>query len=54
MIAAEIMGSVYHALLRRMKLDGFRVLEKEYRLNRLQKAGWIAAELVKTFLNLPR
>jgi phytoene synthase len=54
MIAAEIMGSVYHALLRRMKLDGFRVLEKEYRLNRLQKAGRIAAELVKTFLNLPR
>ena len=34
MVAAEIMRSVYQALLRRMKADGFRVFEKEYRLTR--------------------
>jgi 15-cis-phytoene synthase len=49
MVAAEIMGSVYRALLRRMELDRFRVFEKEYRLNKLEKAGRIAAKLLKSF-----
>jgi phytoene synthase len=52
MVAAEIMASVYHALLRRMQLDNFRVFEKEYRLSRLEKASRIAAQFAKTFLNL--
>ncbi len=47
MVAAEIMGSVYRALLRRMERDGFRVFEKEYRLNCLQKAGHVAAQLLR-------
>jgi phytoene synthase len=49
MVAAEIMGSVYRGLLRRMELDKFRVFEKEYRLSKLEKMGRIAAQLLKTF-----
>jgi 15-cis-phytoene synthase len=49
MVAAEIMASVYHTLLRRMKLDKFRVFEKEYRLSKLEKAGRIAAQVLKFF-----
>jgi len=48
MVAAEIMGSVYRGLLRQMELDKFRVFEKEYRLNKLEKAGRIAAQLFKS------
>jgi phytoene synthase len=51
MVAAEIMRSVYQALLRRMKADGFRVFEKEYRLTRLEKSGRIAAQLLRVWLN---
>ncbi|MEY2525766.1 MAG: 15-cis-phytoene synthase [Verrucomicrobiota bacterium] len=49
MVAAEIMGSVYRALLRRMQRDRFRVFEKEYRLNRLEKAGRVVGQLLKNF-----
>jgi 15-cis-phytoene synthase len=49
MVAAEIMGSVYHGLLRRMELDKFRVFEKEYRLSKLEKMSRIATQLLKTF-----
>jgi phytoene synthase len=49
MVPAEIMSSIYRGLLRRMELDQFRVFEKEYRLSRLEKAGRIAAQLVKSF-----
>jgi len=52
MVPAEIMGSIYRGLLRRMELDKFRVFEKEYRLSKLEKASRIAAELLKSFLNL--
>src|SRR6266705_4894294 len=45
MAPAEIMGSIYRALLRRIELDKFRVFEKEYRLNKLEKAGRITAQL---------
>jgi len=46
MVAAEIMARVYRALLQRIENDGFHVFEKEYRLNRLQKAGHVAAQLL--------
>jgi phytoene synthase len=49
MVAAEIMGSVYRGLLRRMELDRFQVFEKEYRLSKLEKASRIAAQLLKSF-----
>src|SRR5436309_1509985 len=38
MRAAEIMGAVYSRLLRRMKADRFRVFEKRYSLNGLEKS----------------
>ncbi|PZR74928.1 MAG: squalene synthase HpnD [Chthoniobacterales bacterium] len=47
MVAAEIMASVYRTLLERMKSDGFRVFEKEYRLNKIEKAGRVAAKLLR-------
>lgn len=47
MVAAEIMASVYRTLLRRMERDRFRVFEKDYRLNKLKKAGLVAAQLLK-------
>ena len=53
MAPAEIMGSIYRALLRRIELDKFRVFEKEYTLGKLEKAVRITAQLFKSFLNLP-
>ena len=49
MVAAEIMGSVYHALLRRIEADRFRVFEKDYRLSKLEKAGRTTVQLLKIF-----
>ena len=49
MVPAEIMGSIYRGLLRRIELDKFRVFEKEYRLSRLEKAGRIAGQLLNFF-----
>lgn len=49
MVAAEIMASIYRGLLRRMELDKFRVFEKEYSLNKLEKAGRIMGQLLKLF-----
>jgi 15-cis-phytoene synthase len=54
MLPAEIMGSVYRGLLRRIELDKFHVFEKEYRLSKLEKTGRIAAQVFKSFLNSPR
>jgi len=54
MAPAEIMRSIYRALLRRIELDKFRVFEKEYRLSKPEKAGRITAQLFKSFLNWPR
>jgi phytoene synthase len=47
MVAAEIMASIYRGLLRRMRADGFRVFEKQYRLGPLNKARRIAAQLFR-------
>ncbi|HZR77936.1 MAG TPA: squalene/phytoene synthase family protein [Chthoniobacterales bacterium] len=49
MVAAEIMGSIYRGLLRRMELDKFHVFEKNYGLNKLEKTARIAAQLLKLF-----
>jgi phytoene synthase len=49
MVPAQIMSSIYQGLLRRMELDQFRVFEKEYRLSKLEKAGRIAAQLLRSF-----
>jgi phytoene synthase len=49
MLPAEIMRSIYLALLRRMKLDNFRMFEKDYRLSKTEKVGRAAAQLLKVF-----
>jgi phytoene synthase len=49
MVAAEIMASVYHALLRQMRADGFRVSEKSYGLTKLAKTGHILSQLMRSF-----
>ena len=54
MLPAEIMRSIYHALLRRMKLDNFRIFEKDYRLSKLEKSGRVTAQFLNCFLNLRR
>ncbi len=54
MIAAEIMASVYHALLGRMKGDRFRVFEKEYKLSKIEKSGRVAGQLLRLCLNAKR
>ncbi len=51
MVAAEGMGAIYHALLRRMEKDRFRLFEKAYRLNHLEKviimSGQIASKTLR-------
>jgi len=47
MVAAEIMASIYRGLLHRMELDKFRVFEKEYGLNKLEKAVRVTVQLLK-------
>ena len=54
MVAAQIMASVYHTLLRRMKADGFRVFDKEYRLSKIEKSGRVAGQLLRLCLNARR
>lgn len=46
MMAAEIMASVYHALLARIRSDGFHVFEKNYRIGKLHKGALVAAHLL--------
>ncbi len=46
MMAAEIMASVYHTMLREMRSDGFRVFDKNYRVGKLHKAALVAAHLM--------
>lgn len=47
MIAAEIMASVYAALLTKIERDRFRVFEKDYRLSKPSKAARVALGLLK-------
>src|SRR5204863_4654787 len=54
MLPAEIMRSIYQALLRRMQLDDFRVFEKRYRLSKLEKSGRVTAQFINCFLNIRR
>ena len=54
MVAAEIMGSVYRGLLKRMKADRFRVFEKEYRLTGIEKGSRIVAQFFRVLLNAGR
>ena len=46
MVAAEIMSAVYRSLLGKIERDRFRVFDKEYRLNRLQKSALVVRQLL--------
>ncbi len=47
MVTAEIMASVYRALLRQMEADRFRVFERSYSLSKLSKFFHVARQLLK-------
>ena len=47
MAAAEMMRRIYHRLLQKMRRDGFRVFEKQYRLGKLEKLGIAARVLLR-------
>ncbi|CAN5592955.1 presqualene diphosphate synthase HpnD [soil metagenome] len=46
MIGARIMSSIYHALLRQMERDGFRVFERDYGLSKPAKFLHVGRELL--------
>ncbi len=46
MISAEIMASIYHALLRQMVRDRFRVFERSYGLGKLAKLFHVSRQLL--------
>jgi phytoene synthase len=47
MIGAQIMASIYHALLRQMEQDRFRVFDRHYRLSKLAKFLHVGRQLLK-------
>jgi len=47
MVAPEIMASVYGGLLQRMRRGRFRVFNNAYRVGKLAKLGYVAAQLLK-------
>ena len=47
MISAQIMASIYLALLRQMERDHFRVFDRRYRLNKAAKFLHVGGELLK-------
>src|SRR5262249_13632761 len=51
MVAAEIMRAVYHRLLDHMHRDGFHVLTKSYRLNRITKLWLVVSEALRNKLS---
>ena len=47
MVAAEIMSSIYFALLQRMRADNFRVFERHYELSKPAKLWHVSRQLLK-------
>jgi phytoene synthase len=47
MIGAQIMASIYHALLRQMEQDRFRVFSRQYGLSKLVKFLHVGRQLLK-------
>ena len=44
LLAPRVMHRIYHTLLRKMKDDGYRVFDRRYRLNKLQKLALLTRE----------
>ncbi len=53
MVAAEIMRGIYHALLVKIRRDGFRVFERSYRLGRIRKIAIILAARLRARIKNP-
>jgi len=51
MVAAEGMRAIYHALLRRIEKDRFRLFGKIYRLNHLEKAILVSGQIASKSLS---
>jgi phytoene synthase len=47
MIGAQIMASIYHALLRQMEQDRFRVFDRQYGLSKVAKFLHVGRQLLK-------
>ena len=47
MVGARIMAAIYHALLRQMEEDGFRVFERDYGLSKAAKLWHVARHLLR-------
>jgi phytoene synthase len=47
MVGAQTMASIYHALLRQMEQDRFRVFDRQYRLSKLVKFLHVGRQLLK-------
>jgi phytoene synthase len=47
MVGAQIMASIYHALLRQMEADRFRVFDRQYRLSKPVKFLHVGRQLLK-------
>ncbi len=47
MVSAQIMASIYHALLRQMEGDRFRVFARDYGLSKLAKLLHVTRQLLK-------
>jgi 15-cis-phytoene synthase len=50
MVAAEGMRAIYLKLLQRMEKDGFKVFEKVYRVDRIQKGLIVLAHMAQSWL----
>lgn len=50
MVGAEIMGSIYRALLEKMERDQYRVFVRDYRISTLAKCLHVARQLLKLLL----
>lgn len=46
LLPARIMAEIYQTLLRQMRADGFRVLEKRYRLSKTRKLAILSKHLI--------
>ena len=47
LFAPEVMGRLYHTLLRRMRKDQFRVFDRRYRLSKPHKLSILAREVLR-------
>jgi len=47
MVSAQIMSSIYRALLRQMERDRFRVFERSYGLSKFSKFLHLSRQLLK-------